>query len=72
MSKLPSLKPKEVARILEKDDFCFIRQKGSHRLYSKGDINIVIPWHSKDLRTGTLRTIISCSGMTVEEFLKWK
>lgn len=72
MPKLPILKPKEMARMLERAGYCFIRQKGSQRLYRKNNINITIPWHSKDLRNGTIRKIISYSGLSVEEFLQLK
>lgn len=70
MPRLPVLKPKEVIKILEKAGFCFIRQKGSHQIYVKNNIGIVIPWHNKDLKTGTLRKIISQSGLSVEEFIQ--
>jgi len=46
-SKLPSLKPKEVIKVLEKLGFVFVRQKGSHRIYVKGNIGITIPYHNK-------------------------
>lgn len=70
MNKLPVLKPKEIAKPLEKAGFSFIRQKGSHRIYVKGNIGVVIPWHNKDLKKGTLRHIIKQAGLTTEEFLK--
>ena len=43
MPKLSTLKPREVVRILERVGFCFVRQKGSHRLYVKGNIGVTIP-----------------------------
>lgn len=70
MPKLPALKAREVVRALEGAGFHFERQKGGHRIYLKGKIGITIPWHSGDLKKGTLRKIISQSGVTVEEFLK--
>jgi len=70
MTKLPSLRPKEVAKILEKVGFLFIRQKGSHRIYVRDNVGITIPIHNKDLKKGTLRHIIKQSGLTTEEFLK--
>jgi predicted RNA binding protein YcfA (HicA-like mRNA interferase family) len=69
-TKLPSLKPKEVIKVLEKLGFVFVRQKGSHRIYVKGNIVITIPYHNKDLKKGTLRAIIKQAGLSVEEFLK--
>lgn len=70
MVKLPSLKPKEVIKVLEKAGFSFIRQKGSHRIYIKNNIGITIPLHNRDLKKGTLRHIIKQVSLTTEEFLK--
>ena len=70
MAKLPALKPKEVIKVLERAGFSFVRQKGSHRIYVKGNIGITVPYHNKDLKKGTLRHIIKQSGLTVEKFLK--
>ncbi len=64
------MKPREVISVLEKAGFYFVRQKGSHRIYVKEGVGVVVPCHSRDLRKGTLRKIIRQSGLTVEEFLK--
>ena len=68
MPKLTAVKPRQAARALERAGFSFVRQKGSHRIYVKGDTGVTLPWHSKDMRIGTLRHIIKQSGLTVEEF----
>ena len=70
MAKLPALKPKEVIKVLERAGFSFIRQKGSHRMYVKKNVGVIIPFHKNDLKKGTLRHIIKQAGLTVEEFLK--
>ena len=70
MTKLPGLRPREVAAALQKAGFRFVRQRGGHRIYVKGSLGITIPWHTRDLRKGTLRQIIRQSGMTVDEFLE--
>jgi len=70
MTKLPALKPREVAKGLEKTGFSFARQRGSHRIYIKGNTGVTIPWHTKDLKKGTLRHIIKQTGLTTKEFLK--
>lgn len=57
-------------RILEAVGFSFVRQKGSHRIYVKGVVGIIVPHHSRDFRKGTLRHIIKQSGLTLEEFLR--
>ncbi len=70
MPQLPALKPRKVIKALENSGFVFVRQKGSHRMYTKGTFAVTIPYHNKDLRKGTLSSIIKQSGMTVEEFIK--
>lgn len=69
MLKTPALKPKQVTRILVKAGFCFERQKGSHQIYIKNKVGITVPVHNKDLKIGTLRSIIGQSGLTLKEFL---
>lgn len=69
MIRLPALKPREVIRALERAGFRFERQKGSHRIYVKGNIGITVPYHNKDLKIGTLRHIIEQSGLEAKQFL---
>lgn len=71
MPRLPSMTPAKVIRILERAGFLFIRQRGSHRIYMKGDRIVTIPFHGKDLRIGTLKHIIKQSGLTLDEFLSF-
>ncbi|MBI5074779.1 MAG: type II toxin-antitoxin system HicA family toxin [Nitrospirae bacterium] len=69
MSKeLPSLTPKQVIKALEKIGFEFFRQKGSHKIYVKGAMQAIVPYHSKDLKKGTLHQIIKGTGLSIEEF----
>lgn len=70
MSKLPSVKPKQLAKIVERLGFVLDRQKGSHAIYFHTDDfrRTVIPMHNKDLKPGTLRGILSDIGLTAEEF----
>lgn len=73
--KLPLLKPKDVIKILEKLGFYKFRQKGSHLIMIKDDNEVyqpVIPIHNKDLKKGTLLSIIRQSGLTKTEFLRLK
>ena len=69
MSKLPALKPKRVIRALERSGFSLHHVRGSHYFLRKDDRNVVIPYHTEDLKPGTLRAIIDQSGLTVDEFL---
>lgn len=70
MPKLPVLKPREIIRTLERAGFVFERQKGSHRIYIKDGRGVTVPYHSKDLRLGTVKHIIKQSGLELKEFLK--
>jgi predicted RNA binding protein YcfA (HicA-like mRNA interferase family) len=69
MTRLPGLRPRDVAAALERSGFKFARQRGSHRIYVKEGIGVIIPWHTKDLRRGTLYQIIRQSGLTPDQFL---
>ena len=64
---MKSFKPREIIKVLESRGFVFIRQKGSHRLYRKDLLRVTVPYHSKDLKPGTLRNILKQAGMTSEE-----
>lgn len=54
-------------KVLEEDEFTFIRQKGSHRLYRKGALRVTVPHHTKDLKPGTLRSILKQAQLTGED-----
>lgn len=71
MPKLPSLRPKEVVKILEKIGYIEERQTGSHKHFKKqGAPGIVtVSMHNADIKTRTLRSIIRQANLTVEEFI---
>jgi len=64
---MKSAKPRRIIKILEQKGFRFIRQKGSHRLYKRESLRITVPYHNKDLKPGTLRSILRQSGIKKEE-----
>jgi len=73
MAKLPLMTAREVAKILEKIGFKFIRQKGSHMFFDHPDgRTTVIPNHpGEKIDRGLLNKIIKHDlQMTREEFLK--
>jgi predicted RNA binding protein YcfA (HicA-like mRNA interferase family) len=70
MSKLPSLKSRDVIRVLERIGFVEHRQRGSHKIFKKDPLRVVVPVHSRDLKRGTVRSIIEQTGLTEEEFIK--
>jgi predicted RNA binding protein YcfA (HicA-like mRNA interferase family) len=46
LPKLPRLTAKEAEKLLLNEGFSLIRSKGSHRIYRKDEIRVVIPFHS--------------------------
>jgi predicted RNA binding protein YcfA (HicA-like mRNA interferase family) len=46
LPKLPIIDAKEAEKMLLKAGFSLIRSKGSHRIYIKNKIRIIIPFHS--------------------------
>ncbi|MDP3955362.1 MAG: type II toxin-antitoxin system HicA family toxin [bacterium] len=67
---MKSVKPRQIIKVLEKSGFRFIRQKGSHRLYRQGNLRVIVPYHNKDLKPGTLRNILKQAGLTEGDLLK--
>ncbi len=71
MGKLRVLSGQEVCAILERHGFSRVRQRGSHivmqRVTADGTTTVPVPDH-KELRIGTLRSIIRQSGLPRGEF----
>lgn len=71
MGKLRVLSGQEVCAILERHRFTRVRQRGSHivmqRVTAGGTTTIPVP-DQKELRIGTLRSIIRQSGLPRSEF----
>jgi len=64
---MKSVKPRRIVKTLEVKGFRFIRQKGSHRLYRKGNLRVTIPMHNRDLKPGTLQSILRQAGVNKDE-----
>jgi predicted RNA binding protein YcfA (HicA-like mRNA interferase family) len=71
MARLPVLKPREVARILEKMGFVEVRHRGSHKQYRHPDGRCTtVPFHgSRDISPFLLRQIIKDVRLSSDEFL---
>ena len=71
MPPLPILPPAEVIKTFERLGWRVVRQRGSHIIMTKpGHIaTLSIPNHPEVAR-GTLRSLISRAGLTVEQFLE--
>jgi predicted RNA binding protein YcfA (HicA-like mRNA interferase family) len=72
MARLPVLKPREVARVLDRLGFVDVRQRGSHRQYRHADGRCTtVPFHgSRDISPLLLKQIIKDIQITPEEFAK--
>lgn len=72
MPKLPRISSREVIRALERLGFEQIRQSGSHVVMKKeteeGEIGCVVPVH-RELKVGTLSSILKQARVTVEELI---
>jgi predicted RNA binding protein YcfA (HicA-like mRNA interferase family) len=71
LPKLPVLSGSAVCAILETHGFSKVRQRGSHiimQLQGEGTTTTVPVPNHKELRTGTLRSIIRQSGLALEVF----
>ncbi len=67
--KLPALKPKIVIKALERNGFYIHHMTGSHYILKKGNLRVTVAYHNKDLKPGTMASIIKQCGLSVEEFL---
>ncbi len=67
--KLPVISGEQLIKILAKLGFSVKRQAGSHVVLQKGDIVFSVPLH-EELKKGTLKAILSQSGLAVEDLLK--
>ena len=71
MSRLAVLSGADICRILEKNGFILVRQKGSHMIMQKKvddtTITVPVPNHS-EIKIGTLLSIIRQSRVSRDEF----
>jgi predicted RNA binding protein YcfA (HicA-like mRNA interferase family) len=72
LPKIPPISPNKLIKILEKEDFKIIRQKGSHIIMINNKKNrIVIPVHpGKDIKPGLIRAILREAGISREKLFK--
>jgi predicted RNA binding protein YcfA (HicA-like mRNA interferase family) len=69
--RLPALRPKDIFRILHRAGFYLHHTTGSHYVLKhpvKPGLRVTLPWHNKDLKRGTLESIIEQAGYTIDEF----
>ena len=71
--KLPVVSGNQILKLLQKEGFQITRQKGSHislhkKLENGKIILVVVPKH-KEIKKGTLLSIIKQSSLSKEEFM---
>jgi predicted RNA binding protein YcfA (HicA-like mRNA interferase family) len=60
LPKLPRITAKEAEKLLLNAGFIEIRSKGSHRIYSRENVRVVIPFHSgKILHPKTVQQVFT-------------
>lgn len=70
---LPAIRPKQLIRALQGAGFIVHHVTGSHYILkhpAKPTIRITVPFHNRDLKRGTLQSIVKQSGLTIDEFLE--
>jgi predicted RNA binding protein YcfA (HicA-like mRNA interferase family) len=67
---MPSVKPKDLVRIMKKLGWIEQRQEGSHKILINKELKkaIPVPMHSRDLKKGTLAGILKRAEISNEEF----
>jgi predicted RNA binding protein YcfA (HicA-like mRNA interferase family) len=72
LPKISPISPNKLVKILEKEGFKVIRQKGSHVIMiNSRKTRIVIPVHpGKDIKPGLIRAILREAGISREKLLK--
>ena len=68
MPKLPALSGRGVVRGLQRLGFERIGQRGSHIKLRKGQLTVIVPDH-REVRRGTLSSILKMANVTVEDIL---
>jgi predicted RNA binding protein YcfA (HicA-like mRNA interferase family) len=70
--RLPSVRPRQLIKILEKNGWKLSRSKGSHHHFIHPDRPnvITVAVHAKDLKRGTLSGILADAGISRDEFLR--
>ena len=70
MPAVPLLKPRDVVKTFEKLGWEVVRQRGSHIILTKeGHITTLSVPNHPEVARGTLRSLITKGGISVEEFL---
>lgn len=70
---MPAITPKKLLKILKKKGFYIHHQVGSHivlKSHADESKRVTLPMHNKDLRPGTLSSILKQAGIDRKEVFK--
>lgn len=70
---MPSITPKKLLQFLKKKGFYISRQSGSHMILHHDEDNtkrVTLPIHNKDLKPGTLSSILKQAGINKRDLTK--
>jgi predicted RNA binding protein YcfA (HicA-like mRNA interferase family) len=72
MVRLPTVKPRQVIRALERASFEIDHQTGSHIVLRRASdsCRVVVPWHRRNLGRGLTLRIVKSAGLTRDEFVE--
>ena len=73
MSKLPAVKPRDLIRFLEQNDFILDHVSGSHYIYyhSASKRRAVVPRHNRDVPRGTLFSLLREAGFSRDDLIEF-
>ena len=73
MPKLPRVKPAQVIKALQRAGFFIDHTTGSHHILYKDDKSnpVTVAIHSKDLKLGTLKSILKQAKLSVEDLKRY-
>ena len=71
MPRLPVISGKEVVRAFERAGWKMSRREGSHIILTKAGtpVTLSVPDH-REVKRGTLRSLVRKAGLSVEEFIR--
>jgi predicted RNA binding protein YcfA (HicA-like mRNA interferase family) len=70
LPKAPAVSPKKLVAALKRCGFYEVRQKGSHLRMERGNLQVTIPIHARDLNPVVLRSILRQAHLSIEDLNK--
>ena len=66
--RLPQVKPREVIAALMRAGFDVHHTTGSHYVLKRDQLRVTVAYHNRNLKRGTLASIIRQAGLTPTDF----